>query len=175
MIIDIILPLSLVFIMFTLGLGLTVDDFKNILQDPKAFVVGVIIQMILLPIVAFLIISVINFPDKMLAVGVMILACCPGGVTSNMLTKLAKGDTALSLSYTAFVSIASVFTLPFIIVGLLFIFTIFCKFYIDVYPKASSKLNHQLFHQLHVLYLIIFHYLKINQLFRCQGQLLSLL
>ena len=71
--------------------------------------------MILLPIVAFLIISIINFPDKMLAVGVMILACCPGGVTSNMLTKLAKGDTALSISYTAFVSIASVFTLPFIV------------------------------------------------------------
>ena len=115
MIIDIILPLSLVFIMFTLGLGLTVDDFKNILQDPKAFVVGIINQMILLPIVAFLIISIINFPNKMLAVGIMILACCPGGVTSNMLTKLARGDTALSISYTAFVSIASVFTLPFII------------------------------------------------------------
>ena len=115
MIIDIILPLSLVFIMFTLGLGLTIEDFKNILREPKAFGVGIINQMIILPLIAFLIVSVIKFPDGMLAVGIMILACCPGGVTSNMVTKLAKGDIALSISYTAVVSIATVITLPFIV------------------------------------------------------------
>ena len=114
MIIDIILPLSLVFIMFTLGIGLTVEDFKNILREPKAFGLGIINQMIILPIVAFSIISVIGLTNEM-AVGMMILACCPGGVTSNMITKLAKGDTALSISYTAVASIVTVITLPLII------------------------------------------------------------
>ena len=114
MIIDIILPLSLVFIMFTLGIGLTIEDFKNILREPKAFGLGIINQMILLPIVAFFIVSIIKLPNEM-AVGIMILACCPGGVTSNIITKLAKGDTALSISYTAVVSIASVITLPLIV------------------------------------------------------------
>ena len=88
MIIDIILPLSLVFIMFTLGIGLTIEDFKNILREPKAFGLGIINQMILLPIVAFFIVSIIKLPNEM-AVGMMILACCPGGVTSNIITKLA--------------------------------------------------------------------------------------
>ena len=114
MIIDIILPLALVFIMFTLGAGLTIEDFKNILREPKAFGLGIINQMILLPIVAFFIVSIIKLPNEM-AVGMMILACCPGGVTSNIITKLAKGDTALSISYTAVVSIASVITLPLIV------------------------------------------------------------
>jgi len=114
MIIDIILPLSLVFIMFTLGAGLTIEDFKNIVREPKAFGVGIINQMIILPIVAFFILFFIKLPDEM-AVGIMILACCPGGVTSNIITKLAKGDTALSISYTAVVSIASVITLPLIV------------------------------------------------------------
>ena len=114
MIIDIILPLSLDFIMFTLGIGLTIEDFKNILREPKAFGLGIINQMILLPIVAFFIVSIIKLPNEM-AVGMMILACCPGGVTSNIITKLAKGDTALSISYTAVVSIASVITLPLIV------------------------------------------------------------
>ena len=85
MIIDIILPLSLVFIMFTLGIGLTIEDFKNILCEPKAFWLGIINQMILLPIVAFLIVSIIKLPNEM-AVGMMILACCPGGVTSNIIS-----------------------------------------------------------------------------------------
>ena len=113
MIIDIILPLSLVFIMFTLGAGLTIEDFKNIVREPKAFGVGIINQMIILPIVAFFILFFIKLPDEM-AVGIMILACCPGGVTSNIITKLAKGDTALSISYTAVMSIATVVTLPLI-------------------------------------------------------------
>ena len=114
MIIDVLLPLSLIFIMFTLGLGLTIEDFKNVLRDPKAFSVGILNQMVLLPIATFIIVSVIALPKEM-AVGMMILACCPGGVTSNIITKLAKGDTALSISYTAVVSISSVITLPLIV------------------------------------------------------------
>ena len=114
MIIDIFLPLSLVFIMFTLGIGLTIQNFKNIINQPKALVLGLINQMILLPLIAFIILFVIKLPSEM-AVGMMILACCPGGVTSNMLTRIAKGDTALSISYTAIVSILTVITLPIIV------------------------------------------------------------
>ncbi len=116
MIIDIFLPLSLVFIMFSLGLGLTFTDFKNVAREPKAFLIGIINQMLILPIVAFLIANIFPLSNEM-AVGLMILACCPGGVTSNIITKLANGDTALSISYTAVVSIVSVFTLP-IMVGM---------------------------------------------------------
>ena len=113
MIIDIFLPLSLVFIMFTLGLGLTPSDFVNLLRKPKAFFVGIINQMILLPITAFIIVSLMGI-TKEIAVGMMILASCPGGVTSNMITKLAKGDTALSISYTAVISVLTIITLPII-------------------------------------------------------------
>ena len=114
MIIDIFLPVSLMFIMFTLGIGLTLDNFKNIITQPKALILGLVNQMLLLPLIAFLILFIIKLPSEM-AVGIMILACCPGGVTSNMLTKLAKGDTALSISLTAIVSIVSVITLPVIV------------------------------------------------------------
>ena len=113
MIIDIILPLSLVFIMFTLGLGLTTNDFINIVREPKALGIGIMNQMVLLPIVAFCIVTLSGLTREM-AVGMRILASCPGGVTSNMITKLAKGDTALSISYTAVVSIVTVITLPMI-------------------------------------------------------------
>ena len=113
MIIDIILPLSLVFIMFSLGLGLTINDFKNVARQPKNFTVGIVNQMLLLPLVTFSIIKIFGLSGEM-AVGLMILACCPGGVTSNIITKMAKGDTALSISYTAVVSIATVITLPII-------------------------------------------------------------
>ena len=113
MIVDILLPLSLVFIMFTLGLGLTFNDFSNVALEPKAFGIGILNQMILLPMVAFGIILLSGLSREM-AVGIMILACCPGGVTSNIITKLAKGDTALSISYTAVISILSVITLPMI-------------------------------------------------------------
>ncbi len=116
MIIDIFLPLSLMFIMFTLGIGLTIQNFRNIIEQPKALIIGLVNQMIFLPLIAFIIILFINLPSEM-AVGMMILSCCPGGVTSNMLTKIAKGDTALSISYTAIVSIITVFSLP-LIVGL---------------------------------------------------------
>ena len=113
MIIDIFLPLSLIFIMFTLGLGLTPDDFTNLLNNPKAFFIGIMNQMIILPLVAFIIISLVGI-TKEIAVGMMILASCPGGVTSNIITKLAKGDTALSISYTAVISLLTIVTLPLI-------------------------------------------------------------
>ena len=113
MIIDVFLPISLVFIMFTLGLGLTLNNFTNLIYTPKAFFVGIINQMILLPMVAFFIISLMGITEEM-AVGMMILASCPGGVTSNIVTKLAKGDTALSISFTAVVSIITILTLPLI-------------------------------------------------------------
>lgn len=114
MIIDIILPISLIFIMFSLGLGLTVQDFKNVINKPKAFLVGITNQMIILPVITFLIVIVFGLSHE-IAVGMMILSCCPGGVTSNIITKLAKGDTALSISYTAIVSIVTVLTLPLIV------------------------------------------------------------
>ena len=113
MIIDIFLPFSLVFIMFTLGLGLTLSDFTNLLYKPKPFFIGIMNQMLILPLVAFIIISTLGI-TKEVAVGMMILASCPGGVTSNMITKLAQGDTALSISYTAVISILTIFTLPII-------------------------------------------------------------
>ena len=115
-IIDYVLPLSLAYIMFSLGLGLKVSDFGLILSEPKAFAVGLGNQMVVLPVAGFGIASIFDLSGEM-AVGLMILACCPGGVTSNILTKLAGGDTALSISYTAVVSVVSVITLP-LIVGL---------------------------------------------------------
>ena len=113
MIIDIFLPLSLVFIMFTLGLGLTSGDFLGIFRHPRALLVGMVNQMVMLPLFALIIILAFGI-NKELAVGMMILASCPGGVTSNMISKLAGGDTALSISYTAVVSIITIFTLPII-------------------------------------------------------------
>ena len=114
MIIDILLPLSLIFIMFSLGVGLNINDFSNVRKQPKAFLVGIFIQMIVLPITAFSISIIFNLSNE-IAVGMMILACCPGGVTSNIITKLSNGDTALSISLTAIVSLATVITLPLIV------------------------------------------------------------
>ncbi len=114
MVISVLLPLSLVFIMFSLGLGLTINDFKNILKKPKAFWIGFVNQMIILPIAGLFVIYVFSLKDE-IAIGMMILACCPGGVTSNILTKIARGDTALSISYTAVASITTVITLPLVL------------------------------------------------------------
>ena len=113
-IIDIVLPLSLAFIMFSLGLGLTTSDFGLVFTEPKAFAIGITNQMLVLPIIGFSVATILGLSGEM-AVGLMILACCPGGVTSNILTKLAKGDTALSISYTAVVSVVTVISLPLII------------------------------------------------------------
>lgn len=113
MIIDIALPVFLAFIMFTLGLGLTPDDFRNVLRYPKAFAVGLVNQMLILPLVGFVIIKIFGLGGG-LAVGLMILSSCPGGVTGNIVTKLAKGDIALSISFTAVISIATMISLPLI-------------------------------------------------------------
>ena len=113
-IIDIFLPLALAFIMFALGLGLTGADFFRILKQPKDFFVGLICQIVLLPLIAFILIKIMNVSPE-LAIGLMIIAAAPGGVTSNILTSFAKGDVALSISLTAVISLLSVITIPFII------------------------------------------------------------
>ena len=97
--------------MFTLEIGLTFEDFTNLLHNPKAFFIGIVNQMVILPIVAFDIILLIEI-TKELAVGIMILASCPGGVTSNIITKLAKRDIELSISYAAVISLVTIITLP---------------------------------------------------------------
>ena len=112
---DIFLPLALAFIMFALGLGLTGADFLRVIKQPKDFFVGAISQIILLPIIAFLIVKIWPISPE-LAIGVMIIAAAPGGVTSNILTSFARGDVALSVSLTAVISLLSVITVPFIVV-----------------------------------------------------------
>ena len=109
-----IAPICLAIIMFGLGLGLTISDFTRVVKNPKDFIVGFISQVILLPIIALILISIITLPLE-IAVGVMIIAAAPGGVTSNILTKFADGDVALSVSLTAVVSLLSILTVPFIV------------------------------------------------------------
>ena len=111
---QVFLPLSLAFIMFSLGLALVTADFKRVLVQPKDFIIGAISQVIVLPAIAFGLVSVWTL-EPALAVGVMILAASPGGVTSNLMTHLAKGDTALSVSLTAVISLLGVVTLPVIV------------------------------------------------------------
>ena len=110
----IFLALSLAFIMFVLGLGLTGDDFVRVIKQPKDFFIGAFSQIIILPIVGLIIISIWPLTPE-LAIGLMIIAAAPGGATSNILTSFAKGDVALSISLTAVVSLICVFTIPFII------------------------------------------------------------
>ena len=112
---DIFLPLALAFIMFALGLGLTGSDFLKVVKQPKDFFVGAISQIILLPVIAFILVSIWPISPE-LAIGVMIIAAAPGGVTSNILTSFAKGDVALSVSLTAIISLLCVATVPFILV-----------------------------------------------------------
>ena len=111
---DVILPLALAFIMFALGLGLTGADFLRVIKQPRDFFVGTFSQIILLPIIAFIIVKLFSVSPE-LAIGVMIIAAAPGGVTSNILTSFARGDVALSISLTAIISLLSVITVPFII------------------------------------------------------------
>jgi BASS family bile acid:Na+ symporter len=112
---DVVLPLALAFIMFALGLGLTLDDFARVARRPRDFIVGALSQIILLPLVAFALVSVWSLPHE-LALGVMIIAAAPGGVTSNILTAFARGDVALSISLTAVISLLSVMTIPIVVV-----------------------------------------------------------
>ncbi|HIA35312.1 MAG TPA: bile acid:sodium symporter family protein [Flavobacteriales bacterium] len=111
---DIILPIALAIIMLGMGLSLVIDDFKRVLLYPKAVSIGLINQLLILPIVGFGLASL--FPIKPeLAVGLMILAACPGGVTSNLISHVSKGDTALSITLTAISSLLTILTIPFII------------------------------------------------------------
>ena len=109
-----IAPLALALIMLGLGLGLTVNDFKSVLQDPKIFFVGIFSQIVLLPIIAYILLLVIKVPTA-IALGVMIIAAAPGGVTSNVMTKFARGDVALSISLTAVCSLISIISVPLIV------------------------------------------------------------
>ena len=109
-----IAPIALALIMLGLGLGLKVEDFTRVLKNPKDFLVGLICQLIILPIVAYLLIIILKTPIE-LALGVMIIAAAPGGVTSNVLTKFANGDVALSISLTAIISLISIISVPLII------------------------------------------------------------
>lgn len=109
-----IAPIALALIMLGLGLGLTFSDFTRIFKDPKVFFVGIVSQILLLPVVAYTLITLINVPIE-IALGVMIIASAPGGVTSNVMTKFANGDVALSISLTAICSLISIISVPIII------------------------------------------------------------
>ena len=109
-----IAPLALALIMLGLGLGLGVNDFKRVLQNPKIFFVGIFSQIVLLPIIAYILLLVIKVPTA-IALGVMIIAAAPGGVTSNVMTKFARGDVALSISLTAVCSLISIISVPLIV------------------------------------------------------------
>ena len=110
-----IAPICLALIMLGLGLGLSVKDFTRILRVPKDFFVGFFSQLVILPIVALGIALILNLPET-LAIGLMIIAAAPGGVTSNVLTKFANGDVALSISLTAIVSLISIVSVPFVVI-----------------------------------------------------------
>ena len=109
-----IAPIALSLIMLGLGLGLSTRDFLRVINNPKDFTVGIICQLILLPIVAYILLLILRLPVE-LALGLMIIAAAPGGVTSNVLTKFANGDVALSISLTAVGSLISIFSVPFIV------------------------------------------------------------
>ena len=111
---DVFLPLALAFIMFALGLGLTGGDFLRVARQSRDFFVGAFSQIILLPIIAFILVKIWPIAPE-LAIGVIIIAAAPGGVTSNLLTSFAKGDVALSISLTAIISLLCVITIPFIV------------------------------------------------------------
>jgi len=111
---DVILPLALAFIMFTLGLGLSVSDFSNVFRKPKNFLIGLISQLIFLPIVGLTLVIIWPLPIE-IAIGVMLIAAAPGGVTSNILTFFAKGDIALSVSLTAVMSLLSAVSFPIVL------------------------------------------------------------
>ena len=109
-----IAPIILALIMLGLGLGLKIDDFTRVIKTPKDFLVGFFSQLIILPLVAYLLIIILKVPPE-IAIGVMIIAAAPGGVTSNILTKFANGDVALSITLTAIISLISIITVPLII------------------------------------------------------------
>ena len=109
-----IAPVALALIMLGLGASLTVKDFTRVFQSPKTFLVGMVCQLVLLPVIAYILIIILKTPIE-LALGVMLIAAAPGGVTSNVLTKFADGDVALSISLTAFTSLISIVSVPYIV------------------------------------------------------------
>lgn len=111
---DVILPLALAFIMFTLGLGLSISDFSNVFKKPKNFLVGLVSQLIFLPIIGLVLVIIWPLPIE-IAIGVILIAAAPGGVTSNILTFFAKGDVALSVSLTAVMSLLSAVSVPIVL------------------------------------------------------------
>ena len=111
-----IAPIVLALIMLGLGLGLSIKDFARIIRTPRAFIVGLFSQLILLPIVALIIALSLDLPSA-IAVGLMIIAAAPGGVTSNVLTKFANGDVALSISLTAVTSLICIVTVPILVIS----------------------------------------------------------
>ncbi len=129
-----IAPFALALIMLALGASLTVKDFIRVFQHPKEFFVGLICQLIVLPIVGYLLIIILQTPVE-LALGVMLIAAAPGGVTSNVLTKFADGDVALSISLTAFTSLISIVSVPYIV------FLSIDLFNINYIEKEVSKLG----------------------------------
>lgn len=112
---DIMLPLSLAVIMLGMGLSLTPYDFKRVVIYPKATAIGIANQIILLPVVGFLLLYIFRLHSPELAVGIMVLAACPGGPTSNLISHISKGDTALSITLTAISSLIAVITIPLIV------------------------------------------------------------
>ena len=115
---DVVLPLALAFIMLSMGLALTPADFARVARRPAAALIGLTAQMVLLPMLAFVLVVAWGTAwvmDPSLAVGFLIIAACPGGVTSNLLTHLARGDTALSISLTAVTSVLASVTIPLIV------------------------------------------------------------
>ena len=133
--IELVLGLSLAFIMFSLGLSLSFKDFTVAFRQPKVLLAGLLCQVVLLPVVAFSLIFLFRLQGE-LAFGVMILGCCPGGITSNVMTRWAKGDVALSISYTAIVSLLTAFTLPFILAAASSQFLSSETFEIDAIPLS---------------------------------------
>ena len=129
-----IAPIALAIIMLCLGASLTVSDFSRVIKNPKDFFIGFVCQLFVLPIVAYLLIIILKVPTEM-ALGVMLIAAAPGGVTSNVLTKFADGDVALSISLTAFMSLLSIITVPFII------FTTIDLFEISYVAKEISMIG----------------------------------
>ena len=114
LLVSIFLPLSLAIIMVSLGVGLTPADFRRVAERPWAFTIGAACQIVMIPVFAFLIVKLFGLTGP-IAAGIMLLALCPGGVTSNVVSKLANGDVALSVSLTALISLLSILTVPFLI------------------------------------------------------------
>ena len=112
--VEVFLPLSLAIIMLSLGIGLTPADFRRVIERGWAFGIGAICQVALIPVFAFILIMAFGFTGT-IAAGIMLLSFCPGGVTTNVMARLANGDVALSVSLTALISLLSIVTVPFLV------------------------------------------------------------